>query len=323
MHETIAADMRIVEDNLRKEGCIRNVESINGAGSIIPDGGKLLRPRLVVTTARLCGYGGAKHTDCAVAVELLHNSTLFHDDVIDSATVRRGSPSINAIYGDNIAILAGDHFIAKSMNIAARSGGSEIVEILSKCLEELVFGQLREMDLDRRMECSVDEYHEVIDNKTASFVKACVLIGARVADAGEDTIELLVDIALRAGRLFQVADDVIDYLCDEEVTGKRRFQDVREGKMTLPAILLLGKCSSDERELFASKLGKKDLSNDEGLEILALMEKHGVFSAIKKDYVEQHSRLKTISEKVQENEYSNDFKELIELIVGRLYGYMK
>ncbi len=323
MHENIAADMRIAADKLNDEGCIRNVESINGAESIIPDGGKLLRPRLVVTTARLCGYCGTKHTDCAVAVELLHNSTLFHDDVIDSATVRRGKPSINARYGNEVAILAGDHFIARSMNIASLTGNPVIVEIISKCLEELVFGQLREMDLDYRLECSVDEYYEVIENKTAALVKACVLVGARVAGAGKDTIKLLVDIALGAGRLFQIADDVIDYLCDESVTGKRRFQDIREGKMTLPAIILLEKCGLDERRLFASKLGKEKLSDEEGLEILALMEKHEVFGDIRKDYEEQHGRLRAHLKDVSDNEYSHDFKELVELIVGRLYGCME
>ena len=314
--------MALVANLLKRESVIKNLRVIDEKENLVAPGGKLLRPLLVVTTARYCGCDGDAHTDYAAAIELLHNSTLFHDDVIDAASVRRGRPSINARFGDHIAILAGDHFIARSFALFAKHGRADIVAVVSECLEQLVFGQLKEMDHERDINCAIENYHAVIDHKTASLVRTCVRIGARAANASVELETQLAQIGFLAGRLFQIADDVIDYLCDEKITGKRQFQDLREGKATMPVILLAQRCSENEKNILLKHLGNSEAGDAQGKQILDMMIKYDVFKDIEADYKKDHNELEVLIRNLPENEYTTNFRELMDRIVGRLYKYM-
>lgn len=319
MNARIIEDIELVAGILKRKGCIKNIKKIDGNESIIPAGGKMLRPLLVVTSARLCGYEGERHIACAAAVEIFHNATLFHDDVIDFADTRRGKISLNKKFGGSVAILAGDLMFARSFELAVGSGCPEVVAALSGCLSELVFGQLEELDHDRDLNCSIEDYYSIIDKKTASLLRTSAVAGALAASAEKGMIALLSDITYRAGRLFQIADDILDYLGEPCDTGKRRFQDLIQGKMTLPAILMLKLCGADEKSFFSACLGSAALTEAAATSVLEMMSKYGVFDKIFKDYRKQHGDIKNLINELPAGTYLNDFEELIEMIVGRLY----
>ena len=321
MHESIRRDMDEVMALLKKESVIRGLNLPDDA-PLIREGGKLLRPRLLVTAAHVCGTTNQDHIRAAAAAELMHNATLFHDDVIDHAAIRRGKPSLNSRMGDDTAILVGDHYVALSFFLAAQTGNSEIVKNLADCLVKIVFGQLKEFEHECSPDCGLDDYFQIIDNKTAILLKTCAVCGALAAGVEPGLVNHLGRIADAAGRLFQIADDVIDYLLDESKTGKRRFQDVREGKMTIPAIFLVEKCAPDQKKRFFDLLGRDDLTEEQGLEILSFMEQTGVFPRILERYKTDHAALVQDMDALAPNEFTSDFREIMDLVVGRLYPYM-
>ncbi|MEW6201282.1 MAG: polyprenyl synthetase family protein [bacterium] len=322
MHPQIAEDMKLVSQILHREGCIKNLRIVGEDECLIPEGGKQLRPHLVVLAARLCGYSGTAHIDYAVAIELIHNATLFHDDVIDSADIRRGKETLNIRHGNSFAILAGDYVMARSFGIIAKYKNPELFSMITDCVGNLVIGQMREMDYERNLNCTVDVFLDIIDNKTASLIATCLLVGGQIAAANNSTLNLLKEIGMKTGRLFQIADDVIDYLGTEGETGKKRFQDVKEGKITLPAILLAQRCLPQERDLFQSMLGKPEISGSEGDTIMALLEKYEIIKSIYDEYFSNHQDIDRLIDEFSGSEFYADFKELIGLITGRLDKYV-
>ncbi|MEW5945792.1 MAG: polyprenyl synthetase family protein [bacterium] len=321
MHPKIAEDMSRVKEILREKGCIKDLDKVEESECLIPEGGKMIRPRLVTLAARLCGYDGTAHIDYAASVELIHNATLFHDDVIDSGEIRRGGKTLNVRFGNSFALLAGDYLMAKSFCLIAKCENPEILSAIADCFSDLVYGQLKEMDHDRDIDTPMDVYYKITDNKTASLIKTCLVIGGLLAGADQQTLNLLAETGSKTGRLFQIADDVIDYLAGENRTGKRRFHDVREGKMTMPAILLVRRCAPDERELFRTLLGKRDMAESDGMRIVTLLEKYKIINEIHAEYFRMHEDVTRLLGKINGNEFLPDFKALIDLIIGRLYSY--
>ena len=321
MHPKISEDMERIKEILQKEGRIRGLNIIDESECVISGGGKMLRPHLVVLAARLCGYEGTSHIDYAAAIELLHNATLFHDDVIDSGEIRRGAKTLNVRFGNSFAILAGDCLMARSFSLIAKYENRKILSAIADCYDDLVYGQIKEIDHDRDMDCPLDVYYKIIDHKTASLIKTCLVIGGLIASADRTTLSLLGKIGSKTGRLFQVADDVIDYLGDENKTGKKRFQDIREGKMTIPAILLAKRLDGVEREFFRSLLGKHEMAESDGIQIMALLEKYKIMKEIMNEYSGLQTDISRHLDKLSGNGYFPDFKALIGLITGRLYNF--
>jgi len=323
MHPIISEDMervrRIVEDECRMSG----LRTFDGDGALISGWGKMLRPQLVVLAARLSGCPGDSHITCAAGLELLHNSTLVHDDIIDSAVLRRGRETVNALYGDNTAILAGNILAARSFSVIAGCGDARIFSAAAKCCEDINYGQLLELEYKGSLDCGIDTYFEIISHKTASLIETCLVAGGLAASAGDEALDLFREIGFRTGRLFQIADDVFDYLEDEKKTGKRRFQDVGEGKMTLPAVYFVQACAPDEKEFFRSLLGKPDVSGPDGGKLISMMERYRIFSRINGEYSAAHEEIGRLMDGMKENEYLPHFKALIENIAGRMYECTK
>lgn len=320
MNELIENDLKKLSAVLESESRIGRFGREEWNRGLIAGGGKLLRPRLVISTARLCGYSGDVHIGFAAAVELLHNSSLFHDDIIDSATLRRGKPSLNSVLGNSFALLAGDYFIARSFSIAARLGPPEAAVELPDCLAALVQGQLLEMEQENNLGCTRDAYERVIDLKTASLIRTSMRVGAIVASASDELLNTLTRIAGIAGRLFQIGDDIFDYVADKDDTGKIRFQDVREGKMTLPGILFAERAGADELDFFKRCMGNKALTDSDGMIILDAMNRLNVFNDILAEYKSRHDEIKSMTILLPANEFTEDFNALIENLIGRLYS---
>ncbi|MDH3730807.1 MAG: polyprenyl synthetase family protein [Acidimicrobiia bacterium] len=212
-------------------------------------GGKRYRPLLAQVGAELGPNPGAKAVEAGVAVELVHQGSLYHDDVIDEADARRGSPSINANWSNTVAILSGDFLLARASEVAAPLG-QEAVTLIAQTYATLVEGQVLELQLSGDVNHGPAEYFKVIGGKSASLIRTSARLGALSADAGEASVEAVSDWAWEMGMVFQMTDDVLDLVATDEFLGKPAGSDIGEGTYTLPVIYAIAE-STEVRSILS------------------------------------------------------------------------
>ncbi len=208
------------------------------AAHLVNAGGKRFRPLLVVLAAQL---GDADHPDVvpsALVVELTHLATLYHDDVMDEAPLRRGAPSANDRWGNSLAILVGDYLFAQASELVSTLG-TEAVRIQAETFSRLVRGQIRETVGPAEGEDALQHYLDVVADKTGSLIATSARFGARASRAGDDVEAALTEFGERIGVAFQLSDDVLDIASDSDDSGKTPGTDLREGVPTLPTLLAL------------------------------------------------------------------------------------
>ncbi len=222
------------------------------------NGGKRIRPLLCILAARLCGHHGKEVYPLAIAFEYLHVATLLHDDVIDHADTRRSRPTANMLFGLTPAILAGDFLHAHSMFLVGTLGGKLCLELLCNATRAMVSGEFLQLENTQNFNQSEKDYFAVINGKTALFIGAVCEIGGIFG--GADAMERagLKTYGANLGKAFQMQDDLLDYLGDQEKTGKAVGNDFCERKMTLPLLHALGRASKSEQDFLLGLLkGKK------------------------------------------------------------------
>lgn len=207
--------------------------------------GKQLRPLLVILCAAMFGPVSDKVMNAAAAVELLHNASLIHDDVVDNSGVRRGNPTINAVWHNHVAVLVGDYFTSSAMQLAIETGEIAIVDSLCALGRRLSLGEIEQIFRARNHNASVDAYYQIIDYKTASLFVSSAQMGCIAAGAPVAAKEALSHYAAALGRCFQIRDDIFDYF-PSTLVGKPTGNDLREGKVSLPLLLALEKNSDPE-----------------------------------------------------------------------------
>jgi octaprenyl-diphosphate synthase len=208
--------------------------------------GKRVRPVLVYLTCRLFSVPSQSTHNAALLVELMHTATLLHDDVVDDATLRRGKQTINHKWDDKTAVLAGDFLFAKAMKIATDNKEYRLFDIITPAIISLSVGELQQMNNSAKFEINSDKYFEVIENKTASLLSVCCKSGVYTSGASDRYIELAGLFGEILGVIFQIKDDILDYVGNGE-TGKENGIDIREGKITLPLICAWDNMSENER----------------------------------------------------------------------------
>jgi heptaprenyl diphosphate synthase len=214
-------------------------------------GGKRYRPLLSQVAAELGPRPGPRAVEAGVAVELVHLGSLYHDDVIDEAETRRGQASVNQNWSNTIAILAGDFLLARASEVAAPLG-EEAVALIARTYATLCEGQVLELQLAGSLDHGRDGYLEVIGGKTASLIRTAARLGAMTADADEETVEAISEWAWEMGLVFQMTDDVLDLIADDDFLGKPAGSDIGEGVFTLPVLLAAcGSSASEVRSLLA------------------------------------------------------------------------
>ncbi|MDP7704001.1 MULTISPECIES: nonaprenyl/(2E,6E)-farnesyl/geranylgeranyl diphosphat synthase [unclassified Mycobacterium] len=233
-------------------------------------GGKRFRPLFTVLSAQTGpDPDNADVTLAGAVVELIHLATLYHDDVMDEAEVRRGAPSANARWGNNVAILAGDYLLATASRLVSRLG-PEAVRIVADTFAELVTGQMRETRGTPEGVDRIEQYLRVVHEKTGSLIGAAGRFGGMFSGADDDQIERLSRLGGIVGTAFQIADDIIDIDSESDESGKVPGTDLREGVRTLPMLYALQQTEPDGarlRELLAGPIH----NDDEVLEALALL----------------------------------------------------
>ncbi len=221
---------------------------------VLSAGGKRLRPILVLVCSELCGYTGSRRVQLGAALELIPTATLLHDDVVDLSELRRGQASANAIWGNRSAVLAGDFFYGRASSMIVEDGSLEILEIFSNTIRMMAEGELIQLQRSFDTDVSERQYYEVIERKSAVLLSAACEIGSVLGEVTRGEVRRVAEYGRELGIAFQVRDDVLDYEADEADLGKPPCADLHEGKVTLPLILTLKRCTNNERELVASLL---------------------------------------------------------------------
>jgi octaprenyl-diphosphate synthase len=256
------------------------VRSIDTTGRYIREGGgKRIRPALVLLAAKACKAGRATETGPAVVrmaavMEMLHTATLVHDDIIDDAKVRRGRPSVNAKWGNEIAVLMGDWLYMKAFEVTLAERNFDVLDLLTFMTRGMTEGELLQLDILKRVDITEADHLEIVRRKTAYMFRSCAEIGGIVGGASRLEREALSAYGLNSGIAFQLIDDVLDFVSTEDKLGKPVANDLREGKLTLPLIYLLEGWPqyASTIETVVREGGFESVSREE---ILALVRDHG------------------------------------------------
>ncbi len=223
--------------------------------------GKQIRPLLVLLSARMVGKVSDKVIQVALAMEMLHTASLVHDDVVDESDRRRGLPSLNAFLSNQVAVLAGDFILSKALECAARTQDVRVVHYISQVGQALADGELLQLDSKDSDVLSEAAYFDVISRKTASLFSVCARLGALAAGGSDAEAERLAQFGKLIGICFQLRDDVFDYGTTE--VGKPLGNDMREGKLTLPAIYAVKYGEDASMRELAMKVRRREASADE------------------------------------------------------------
>jgi len=270
----VGDDLRLVEEEIRRE-LDSPVTLIQDMGEYIAGaGGKRLRPMLLLLAARLAGAHGSRCVRLACVVELLHTATLIHDDVVDQAPLRRGRPSANAQWGDDASVLVGDHLYSKSFAMLVRDNDRAVMETLARATVSMTEAEVFQLERKRSGTLTEADYVRIISQKTASFISACCRIGGLLGDIAPDQVEALTRYGLDVGVAFQISDDSLDFVADENRLGKAVGADLREGKRTLPLIAMLKRATAAENERVRLLLRRPSLGAAEVEEIRQLVVDH-------------------------------------------------
>lgn len=236
-------------------------------GTYLRHKGKQLRPMLVMLTARLFGGVNENVLTAAASVEILHNASLIHDDVVDDSCQRHGQQTINAMWDNHVAVLVGDFFVSNALSLAVRTADLRVINAIADLGKLLSLGEMDQIYNARFHELNEEAYFKVISHKTASLFVSCVAMGGYCTGADEDSIEAMRKFAELFGLCFQIKDDIFDYF-DSKAIGKPTGNDLREGKVTLPLLYALNSTSGAESEAMMALLRSGEPLGEEEIERL-------------------------------------------------------
>ena len=241
----------------------------------LKSGGKRIRPLLTLGSAKLCGYkNGNRDVNLAACVELIHNATLLHDDVIDNSDLRRGIKTSNTIWGNQSSILVGDYLLSRCFEMMVEDGSQEILKLLSSTSSKIAQGEVLQLEYKGEIDILEETYFDIINSKTAALFAAATKVGACIANKNKKEKNALESYGRNLGIAFQITDDALDYYSTKTIFGKEIGKDFFEGKVTLPIIFLCQKASSNEKIFLEKIFKKKNRSKLELIETQKLIEKY-------------------------------------------------
>ena len=278
--------------------------------------GKQIRPILVMLSARMFGDVTPDVLHAGAALEMLHNASLIHDDIVDETELRRGTPTINAVWGNHIAVLVGDFFVSNALAAGIRTGHLSIISALSALGVELSLGEVDQITNAREHHFDEQRYLDMIRKKTASLFMHCVRMGAEAVNAPAEQIAPLVDYAELLGLCFQIKDDVFDYF-DSRHIGKPTGNDLREGKVTLPLLYALRTADPAEAEEMKATLRRGDLSEAEIERLLAFARDNGGIDYAFSVMHDMQRKAADILAPYPDSEWKQSFADIFQFIIDR------
>ena len=282
LRSTYQSEIEKVDDFI-KDKLSSHVELIGEMASyLFKSGGKRLRPLLTIASSSLFGYQGDRHIKLAACVELIHNATLLHDDVIDKSDFRRGNKTNNNIWGNKNSILTGDYLLSRCFEIMVEDGSLEVLKLLSSVSSEIAQGEILQLQHEKEIETLEKTYLEIIGAKTSSLFAAAMRVGGCINDRSKNEKEALTSFGANFGISFQITDDILDYYSNSTSFGKSIGNDFHEGKITLPMIMLYQKSNDGERLILKNMFIEKEITIEQLNYTLNLMSKYKVIAACKK-----------------------------------------
>lgn len=301
---------KIIDDTLVTDNELMNTV----VTSYLKKKGKQIRPIMVMLSAKMFGEVTDKVLYAAAALEMLHNASLIHDDVVDETSLRRGAPTINATWGNHIAVLVGDYFVSNALAAGILTGHISIIGALSALGKELSLGEIDQICNVRQHDLKEESYLSMIRKKTASLFRHCVKMGAEAVEAGPEFIPM-VEYAETLGLCFQIKDDIFDYYSDPAI-GKPTGNDLREGKVTLPLLYALRtapeKESSEMKELLSGQL-----TNDKIPILIEFAKKNGGIDYAYDTMREMQRHADKIISRYPDSEWKQSFRDIFEFIISR------
>lgn len=241
---------------------------------VISSGGKRIRPILLIVSSKICGYEGRDNILLAAVIEFIHTATLLHDDVVDNAPLRRGKSSANIVFGNEASVLVGDYLFAKSFKILSAFNNTDIIKAYSNAATLMAEGEVKELAKTADIRTSEKDYIDIIIKKTAVLFACASQAGAIIAGKDANYIKNLYDYGLNIGIAFQLMDDALDYISNEEF-GKFIGNDLKEGKLTLPLIHAMERAGDREKGIISDIIYKEKLTAKDLRTVLELVSGYG------------------------------------------------
>jgi octaprenyl-diphosphate synthase len=271
MFEPIREDLQQVELEFARH-IQSQVALIPTIGNYIQDGGgKRIRPAVLLMAARMAGYTGERAVLYASVIEFIHTATLVHDDIIDESELRRGREAVHTRWGNHVTVLFGDFLYLKSMSLALTQDSLEIIRLLCDVTLRIVEGEIYQLTKNGAVDLSEEEHFDIVRRKTAYLFAGCAKIGGMLGPTTREQQDALWDYGLNIGMAFQIVDDLLDFTGEEMALGKPVGGDLREGKLTLPVIHLLGGGDARAGTLIRQVVDARTVRLDEWREIRALL----------------------------------------------------
>jgi len=279
----VEPEMRVVDETIH-ERLRSDVVLINQLGRYIVDnGGKRLRPRLVLLGAGAAGYRGHDHVTVAAIIEFIHTATLLHDDVVDASDMRRGQRTANDIWGNEAAVLVGDFLYSRAFEMMVDVGSMRVMEILARTTNAIAEGEVMQLLNIHDADTTEERYLGVIRSKTARLFEAATRLGGVLAGVDADTEDALARYGMHLGTAFQLIDDVLDYSASVDDMGKNVGDDLAEGKPTLPLIHALATADADDHDLVRGAIEQGGVERIDA--VLAVLDRCGSI-----EYTRQRAR---------------------------------
>jgi octaprenyl-diphosphate synthase len=237
--------------------------------------GKRFRPTLLLLAARSFGEVSDEAVLGAVVVELIHTATLIHDDSVDKSLVRRGLPTVNSAWSNDVAILMGDYLYSKAFSILVRNRMYEAMDLLAEATHRMSQGELRQIEQKNRLDLTEAEYMRVIEEKTACLISAGCEFGAFSGGADPEARQAMLRYGRAVGLAFQITDDIFDYLGAENVMGKAHGSDLEGGKITLPLITALQNASDPARRAMKEMIANREFRNGHWSDVVRFVTENG------------------------------------------------
>jgi octaprenyl-diphosphate synthase len=248
-------------------------------GHVLATRGKKSRPTLLLLVARLRGHLGRDAVVCATVVEMVHAAALIHDDSVDNSVLRRGQPTVNGLWTDEMAIIMGDYLYAQAMATLVEHKLETAMEVMARVVAQMSCGEALEFQYARDLDVTQSQYEELVRAKTGSLIGAATEIGAGLNGGAKDRERRTKyrTFGEQVGMAFQIIDDLFDYLGDSDVTGKPVGSDLAEGKITLPLIAALRDSTAPDRRRLTVLARRKRRTDAQWDELKALVERSGGF----------------------------------------------
>lgn len=287
VHEYLAEPLAQCEERMRQTVLGGEDSTTQLLAGSLREGGKRVRPILVLLTAEACGAPWSRAIDAAAAVELIHTASLLHDDVVDRAATRRGNPTLHSLWGNKLAVLGGDYILAQALQLLLTSGDLRLLQSMAQTVAAMGEGEILQIFHLFDVETSEDDYLARIRRKTAVLMACACEMGATLAGASRLVVQAFKDYGMALGMAFQVVDDLLDFVGDQSTVGKPVGSDLLEGNLTLPVLHAL---QGREGLFIREALDRRALTHEKVETIVDLVRRNGSLDyayRVAEDFVEE------------------------------------